>query len=148
VWRRYLTANVTMKKLPAIIILAAVMFIPGCGLRDSQVRIRSLTDADCRALLQAVIPLCTAAEPTKDEDRNDSNAWLRGASIPASLMYLKPQRVFLTNTKAIIELWHTPAGDDSIYVMDAGDGVWQISVHQGDYLNKDRLIWTSKRKTN
>lgn len=124
-------------------LVLALLCFAGCARRESQERIRGLTDDDCRLLVKKVKPLCASA-PRKGED-DDSRTWLRGEAIPSTLSYLKPRRVYIAQDSVIIELWRGGGGDDSIYVMEDSEGVWQVSVHEGDFLNKDRTIWISDR---
>lgn len=133
-----------MKTASVLFLLMALVLLTGCGPRESQVRIRSLTADDCRLLVRKVIPLCATKSPKRKGSAADSESWLRGDDIPEALAYLKPRRVYLTDSSATIELWRGAGGDDTIYVICDDDGVWQVSVHEGDLLTKDRLIWTSR----
>lgn len=130
-----------MQKIIATFLLPAVLLLFGCGPRESQTLIRSLTDEDCERLIENVVPLCAATPAKKKGDDDDDRTWLRGDSIPESLAYLKPRRVYLTDSSATLELWRDAGGNDTIYVICDDRGVWEISVHEGDLLNRDRLIW-------
>lgn len=129
-----------------LVFLAGILALTGCRLRESQERIRSLTEDECRALVDKVIPLCAATAPKKKGDADDSRDWLRGSEIPRTLRYLNPRRVYLSDSAATIELWRGGTGDDTIYVIRDDGGNWMVSVHEGDLLNKDRLIWPAEQK--
>jgi hypothetical protein len=136
-----------MKRLSTIIIFSVCAAVWSSCARQT-VEIGSLTDADWRAMHETVTKLCAAYKDTGERDEDGQPPALRGANIPESLRYLRPQRVWIVSGSATIELWHTPAGDDTIYFSRDDHGIWTITVHEGSYVNKERVVWKSKNEPN
>jgi hypothetical protein len=112
------------------------------------VQIGSLTDADWRALQEKAAILCAGYTEPKQRDADGEVPALRGPDIPESLRYLRPQRAWIRPNSVMIELWHTPAGDDTIWVDRGVDGTWTITIHEGSWRNKERIVWSSKKEPN
>jgi hypothetical protein len=107
-------------------------------------RVAAFTEADYVALVEAVEQLTSTRQLPKDSNaapQDEDN----GTTIPASLAYLQPQRVWISEDTAQIELLHMMDADTTIYVVRGEDGIWSVSGHFGDYMNKPRVLWTQRK---
>lgn len=67
-----------------------------------------------------------------------------GIPIPQSLAYLQPQRVWVSESGATIELLHMMDSDTTLFVERSKEGRWSVSGHFGDYTNPRRLLWSDE----
>lgn len=68
-----------------------------------------------------------------------------GIPIPESLAYLKPQRIWISEDGATVELLHMMDSDTTLFVERSKDGSWSVSGHFGDYMNPRRLLWAEAK---
>jgi hypothetical protein len=137
-----------MKGAATFCMLAQLWIACGCGPSESVRRIRSFSEADCRAVQVIAEKLCASHIPAKDEDGDMMTGLLFGDLIPKELAYLKPQAVRIRRHFLDVYLYKTPAAEDSIVVRQGQDGVWSVEIHEGSWKNESKVIWSSKKEAN
>lgn len=141
-----------MKPLSTSLLFVVAMLVSGCGPSESTRRIQSLTNRDFERLHAAAVTLCASYESTRQSeaaDLSNDGKMLLEPDIPREFAFLSPQAVRFTDSWAIIYLYKTPAGEDSITIGRNEDGIWTVRTHTGDWMNRESpVIWTSEKESN
>jgi hypothetical protein len=109
--------------------------------RAAEKQIAGFSEKDNVALVNAVALLTSQYEPPENTEAALEMEPHKGARIPDSLVYLKPQRVWITRDSVRIELLHMMDADTTLFVKRGEDSLWTITGHFGDYMNKERFLW-------
>jgi hypothetical protein len=141
-----------VRPLSTTLLFVIAMLASGCGPSESTKRIQSLTNRDFERLHAVAVTLCASYESVRQNDAADLSSdgkVLFEPDIPRELAFFSPQAVRFTDSWAIIYLYKTPAGEDSITIGRNEDGIWTIRTHTGDWMNPESpVIWTSEKESN
>ena len=141
-----------MKRLSIPLLFVIAMLVGGCGSSESTKRIQRLTNRDFERIHEAAVTLCASYESAGQNEAADLSSdgkVLFEPDIPRELAFLSPRAVRFTDSWAIIYLYKTPAGEDSITIGRNEDGIWTVRTHTGDWKNRESpVIWTSDKESN